>query len=129
MNCIQQKTVFDPVTGRIVALLSGPSTQIQLNVSKNHDTIDGHYDPTRYVIVGGQPQLRPVEELEADQLFRRKLAAKQDILRLEGQQARAMREEILGKGDPNTARQRLEDIDAEIEALRVIINPPQNELE
>lgn len=113
---------YDESTGAIAArTFSGSARLLALNTPKGHRAIEGHFDrlSQRVDIETGEvvERVRPAEEVAAERAAATAVNAARRIDELERASWRPLRELAI---DPNneTAKQRLGEIDSEIESLR-----------
>lgn len=129
-------TIYEVATGKILRTYEGPPGSVWQQLKDGEAAIDGDWNPLCTRIENGLPiEFEPsppgsdVQWSAAQKRFvptaqaREREAARLRIIALESQQARAIREEHLGRGGtPAELKKRLEAIDDQIIALRAIVN-------
>jgi hypothetical protein len=114
--------LFSVTTGRFTGM-SVTCEEAEADRVTPPDTValDPVEDPFSWILVDGtlQPFERPAAELRPERMAN----ARRDIVELESRQARAIREQAIGRGGTQAElRQRLEAIDDQIITLRAILN-------
>lgn len=126
-------TIYRTADGQVLRQYSGPAPDLQL--ASGEAFIEGHFTSMCHRVEAGEvvrfdPPARVGMEWDTSQdayvvtaAERARQIALLSIVQLEARQARAIREQLIGRGGtPAELKQRLEAIDDQITALRATLN-------